>query len=120
MPSLDEIQTQLVEYGNGFDYLRKKYLKELCALTGRNTILYYSGWLNGGGTRSVSFGINDNDVNAFMNCISGLDKSKGVDLILHTPGGEVGATESIINYLRQIFGINIRVIVPQIAMSAVL
>ncbi len=46
-----------------------------------------------------------------------MDKTKGLDLILHTPGGEVGATESIVHYLRQIFGIDIRVTVPQIAMS---
>lgn len=52
-----------------------------------------------------------------MSVIHGLDQTKGVDLILHTPGGEVGATESIVNYLRQIFGNNIRVIVPQLAMS---
>ena len=116
MPSLDEIREQLTQYENGFDYYRKIYLKELSELTGRNTILYYSGWLNGN-IPSVSFGIDDNDINAFMNCIHGLEKEKGLDLILHTPGGEVGATESIVHYLRQIFGIDIRVIVPQIAMS---
>ncbi len=116
MPSLDEIRNQLNEYENGFDHYRKKYLKELSELTKRNTIIYYSGWLNGN-VPSVSFGIDDNDINAFMSCIHGLDKTKGLDLILHTPGGEVGATESIVHYLRQIFGIDIRVIVPQIAMS---
>lgn len=41
----------------------------------------------------------------------------GVDLILHTPGGNVAATESIIYYLHQIFGNNMRAIVPQLAMS---
>jgi len=39
-------------------------------------------------------------------------------LLLHTPGGSVGATESIVDYLRRMFGNNIRAIVPQIAMSA--
>ena len=38
--------------------------------------------------------------------------------ILHTPGGDISATESIVDYLRSIFGVNIRAIVPQIAMSA--
>ncbi len=116
MPSLDEIRDQLSKYDNGLDFYRKKYLKELSELTNRNAILYYSGWLHGN-IPSVSFGIDDNDINAFMSCIHGLDKTKGLDLILHTPGGEVGATESIVHYLRQIFGIDIRVIVPQIAMS---
>lgn len=38
-------------------------------------------------------------------------------LILHTPGGDVAATECIIKYLRQTFNGNVRAIVPQIAMS---
>jgi ClpP class serine protease len=53
-----------------------------------------------------------------MNFIHGLDRTKGLDLILHTPGGDVAATESIIEYLRQMFGNNVRAIVPQMAMSA--
>lgn len=54
----------------------------------------------------------------FMSTINGLDKSKGLDLVLHTPGGSIGATESIVHYLKSIFGNDIRAIVPQIAMSA--
>ena len=37
--------------------------------------------------------------------------------MLHTPGGEIAATESLVDYLRSMFGNNIRAIVPQIAMS---
>ncbi|MES1936693.1 hypothetical protein C27AD_10096 [Salinisphaera hydrothermalis C27AD] len=40
-----------------------------------------------------------------------------MDLILHTPGGETAATESIVDYLRKMFGNNIRALVPQMAMS---
>lgn len=47
-----------------------------------------------------------------MAVIHKLDKDKGLDLILHTPGGDVAATESIIDYLQSIFKDNIRVIVP--------
>src|SRR3972149_8512871 len=47
-----------------------------------------------------------------------LDKKKGLDLILHTPGCDVGATQSIVNYLHKIFKKDIRAIIPQIAMSA--
>lgn len=39
-------------------------------------------------------------------------------MILHTPGGSISAAEAIVTYLRNIFGTNIRTIVPQIAMSA--
>lgn len=57
-------------------------------------------------------------MNAFMNAVHGLDKTKGLDLILHTPGGDLAATESLINYLRKIFKNDIRAIIPQISMSA--
>ncbi len=63
------------------------------------------------------FGLNDLDKNGFMSVIHGLDRSKGLDLILHTPGGDMAATESLIDYLRQMFGRDMRAIVPQIAMS---
>lgn len=53
-----------------------------------------------------------------MLAIHKLDKSKGLDLILHTPGGDVAATESLVDYLYSIFGHDFRVIVPQISMSA--
>lgn len=62
-------------------------------------------------------GIDDLDKNGFMAMVNGLDFDRGVDLIIHTPGGNVAATESIIYYLHQIFGNDIRAIVPQLAMS---
>lgn len=98
------------------DRVRRKYLKELSEKTGRNTIAYYSGFLTK--PRVEGIDINDDDINSFMACIHGMDRAKGLDLILHTPGGAIAATESLANYLRQMFGTNIRAIVPQIAMSA--
>lgn len=62
--------------------------------------------------------INDSDITGVMNAIKGLDCDKGLDLILHTPGGNPTATEGIVKYLHSKFGNNIRVIVPQMAMSA--
>ncbi len=61
--------------------------------------------------------INDNDKNGFMNAIRGLDVSKGLDIILHTPGGDIAATESLIDYINQKFQGDMRAIVPQLAMS---
>jgi hypothetical protein len=62
--------------------------------------------------------VNDEDKAAFMMAIHGLDKSLGLDLILHTPGGGLTAGESLVDYLRRIFGSNIRAVVPHMAMSA--
>lgn len=49
---------------------------------------------------------------------SRVDRNLGLDLLLHTQGGSIAATTSLVHYLRQMFGNNIRAIVPQIAMSA--
>ena len=125
MPSwgdlLQELQPRRDASGNelpglSLDDLRKKYLDHLFQLTGRNIIAYYSGWLKNGKNQNVD--INDNDITGFMNAINGLDCSKGLDLILHTPGGSPTATEGIVKYLHKKFGNNIRVVVPQMAMSA--
>ena len=62
--------------------------------------------------------INDEDKNGFMMGVHNVDRTKGLDLILHTPGGDIAATHSIVNYLHKMFGSDIRAVVPQIAMSA--
>ena len=67
---------------NHLDNVRRKYLKELSDYTGRNTIAYYSAFLE---RQVTNVDINDSDMNGFMNAVHGLDYSKGLDLILHTP-----------------------------------
>lgn len=111
-----EVQTR----GSTFDQLRRKYLKEFQAIRQRNTIAYYSGWLqkpNLSREPAVNVGIDDADKNGFMSTIHGMDRTKGLDLILHTPGGEMAATESLVEYLRSMFGNDICAFIPQIAMS---
>lgn len=99
--------------------LRLDKMMDLSKKTGRNVICYYSAWLQGNlASPNQEVQIYDNDMNGFMNAVYKLDKSKGLDLILHTPGGVITATESIVKYLRKIFSNNIRVIVPHMAMSA--
>lgn len=98
------------------DLVRRDYLNKLHEHSGRNIIAYYSGWLSKPDTPSVD--INDEDKNGFMMAVHGLDRSLGLDLILHTPGGSIGATHSLVDYLRRMFKDDIRAIVPQIAMSA--
>jgi hypothetical protein len=53
-----------------------------------------------------------------MLCIDDLDRKKGLDLFIHTQGGDGQATESLIDYIREMFGTDVRAFVPQIAMSA--
>lgn len=116
MPNWSDILNEIrAEEINPLDKVRKKYIQEMYNLTGRNVITYYSGFLDIKTNPEVS--INDNDVSGFMTAIHQMDKSKGLDLILHTPGGDAAATECIGNYLRKVFGNDIRAFVPQIAMS---
>ncbi len=99
------------------DTVRRKYLKAIHTHTGRNVIAYYSGWLSKPEFIAGS-DINDEDTNGFMATIHQLDRTLGLDLILHTPGGGIASAISIVHYLKTMFGNNIRAIVPQLAMSA--
>ncbi len=101
---------------NPLDTVRRKYLKKVSEISGRNTIAYYSGWLQKPQIAGTAVG--DKDKSGFMLTINKLDRTKGLDLILHTPGGDIAATESLVDYLYSMYGKNIRVIVPQISMSA--
>lgn len=116
MPSWDEVLVEIKNNPNGIDAVRRKYLREVSEISGRNTIAYYSGFLQKPGIQQSS--IDDNDKNGFMATIHKLDRDKGLDIILHTQGGGIAAAESLVNYLRSMFGNNIRAIIPQIAMSA--
>ena len=108
---LEEINSQ-----SPLDSTRRKYLKKLAENTGRNVICYYSGWLQKPGVSNCN--INDDDKNGLMATVHELDRKKGLDLLLHTPGGDLAATESLVHYLRSMFETDIRVFIPQISMSA--
>lgn len=122
MPNWNEVIFEIQNEGNEnpnsnpLDTVRRKYLKKVSDITKRNTIAYYSGWLQK--PLSPDTAVNDKDKSGFMLAIHKLDRSKGLDLILHTPGGDIAATESLVDYLYSMFGKDIRVIVPQISMSA--
>jgi len=62
--------------------------------------------------------INDEDMNGFMMAVHKLDRSRGLDLFLHTPGGSIASTQAIVRYLQSMFNCDIRAVIPQIAMSA--
>jgi hypothetical protein len=120
MPSLTEIIGEVNKVGSGHDVVRRRYALALSELTGRNVVVYYSGWLQKGGIPGLlqHLMLNDSDKNGFMAAFQGLSKDKGLDLILHTPGGDIAATESLVHYIRKMFGTDVRAIIPQLAMSA--
>ena len=117
MPDSNTILNDIRTAGSTHDIIRRNYLLELHELTGRNIIAYYSGWLQRHEVKGPSVSINDADMNGLMTVLHQLDHNMGLDLILHTPGGEISAIESFVSYLRSMFGTDIRAFVPQLAMS---
>ena len=120
MPNLTEVlqEMQSCNSSRPIDTIRHKYIDDFARERGRNVIVYYSGWLQKiQSEHSYLVSITDNDMNFFMSAIHSLDKKLGLDLILHTPGGDMAATDSIVNYLHSKFE-DIECFIPQLAMSA--
>ena len=115
MPNWNQLLDEVRAAGSMHDVIRRRYLAKVHEITRRNTILYYSGWLQKGNAPGAE--LNDDDKNGFMTVIHEMDRKLGLDLVLHTPGGESAATESLVDYLRSMFGTDIRAVVPQLAMS---
>ncbi|AEA48118.1 SDH family Clp fold serine proteinase [Archaeoglobus veneficus] len=130
MPSWGEILREIankeivwakkVEQGENLphpcDVVRREYLMKLHKYTGRNTIVYATSWTQAHQIPPEYITITEEDIQGFMEAIYGLE-GKELDLILHSPGGQPSATEALVTYLRKKFD-DIRVIVPQAAMSA--
>jgi ATP-dependent protease ClpP protease subunit len=96
------------------DSVLRKYLKRLNKRTGRETIFYASAFTEKEAAGRV-LQINREDCSCFMTASAGLD-SRELDLVLHSPGGTVEATEQVVSYLRRRYD-HIRVIVPLCVLS---
>ena len=97
------------------DKLLKDELSKISRLQSDQNVIYYaSGFLQKPTVPETS--ITREDINGFMNALHGLDCTKNLLLILHTPGGDIHAVESIVEYLHQKFN-SITTIVPYLAMS---
>ncbi len=79
-----------------------------------NVVYYASGFLQKPAIEGTS--IEREDINGFMNALHGLEYNNNLVLIVHTPGGDVNAVQSIVEYLHQKFE-HIVAIVPYLAMS---
>lgn len=98
--------------------LLNQFLAGLSAKTDRETILYATRWTQPlmQGVSPDLLSITEEDLQGVMEVVHGL-KRPNLDLILHSPGGSAAAAEAIVLYLRSKFK-NVRVFVPQAAMSA--
>lgn len=109
MPALNELRNTCSPSGILLEALQRFERK-----TGRNVVLCHSGFLK---VQSAHVTIMHEDMEAYMNAFNGLDKRKGLDVILHTPGGYVDAAEGIGNYWRSVFFGNVEAYIPHLAFS---
>ncbi|WP_371545880.1 hypothetical protein OG266_13900 [Streptomyces sp. NBC_00554] len=101
--------------GPDFDLIRRKYLTELHAHTGRNVVLYATDFL-GAQANPANTSITLQDMQGLMECFRDLP-GPSLDLILHSPGGSPEAANSLVSYMRSKYE-DVRVFVPLAAMSA--
>ncbi len=123
MPTWNEINQEITALNvqTACDDVRKKYLFQLEQKVGRTVLAYYSGFLikqSPDGRIHPEAAITDLDMNGLMAVVHNVDRNRGLDLVLHTPGGGTEATRALVEYLYKMFGKDIRVVVPHMAMSA--
>lgn len=104
-------QTPLFRAVNLARYRRQELIKAIEARTGRRLITYVAD-LNAAMTRE--------DAVPLMDLLHGVDTGTDIDLLLHTPGGDVDAADKIVRILRKRVGEKgvLRVVVPDCAKSA--
>ena len=92
----------------------QEQLGKISKLRTPDTVIFYaSSFLQ---KPEIASSITREDINGFMNALYGAPVSNGLTLMLHTPGGDLNAVESIVEYLHSKFAY-IEVIVPYLAMS---
>lgn len=120
MISWNEVRTEIdtaIKGGDkaALDTVRRQKAKAVVARTGRPLIVYATDFL-GKARGSPDVAIDFSDKDGFREVVTGLN-SREVDVLLHSPGGQAEAAESIVKMLRSQFD-NVRFIVPDIAKSA--
>ena len=118
MPGWSELLNKFIRQKNP-DWLQPQlteYMNAISGLRGESTVIFYaSAFLQ----QRENSAITREDVNGLMNALYGakIGDNGRLTLILHTPGGELPAVESIVDYLHAKFNY-IEVVVPFLAMSA--
>jgi|688.fasta_scaffold01417_26 ATP-dependent protease ClpP protease subunit len=124
MPSWNELVEEfqkLPDDQQRSTWLRDKQtetLKSISSLRGDSNVVFYtSAFLQKPGAPPPTIQITSEDLNGFMSVIFGMNWSKPLTLLLHTPGGVTNAAETIVEYIRSKFA-EVEVVVPTYAMSA--
>ncbi len=115
---LSEYTKEIKENPNSnwlFDKLQEN-LSKILKLRKTDTVIFYASSFLQKPRAGNDVSITREDINGFMNALHKTPSDKKLTLILHTPGGDPNAVESIVEYLHAKFPY-IEVIVPYLAMS---
>ena len=104
------VRTPLFAASNSQRYERQALIRQIQEASENRLICYI------GGTQSP---ITRDDVLPFHDLLRNIDKNTNIDLLLHTVGGDIDATEKIVNMIRDRVGTaSFRIVVPDYAKSA--
>ena len=125
MPSWSEIVKNVEAYGTNNlkidQYLNMTLEESLDNISkkrnNKNVIFYSSAFLQKPQLDPMIHQITYEEINGFMAVMHTMDFSKGLVLVLHTPGGITTAAEAIVEYLHSKFSY-IETIIPTYALSA--
>ena len=105
-----QTRTPLFEANSADRYQRQAIIERIREQSGRRLICYVSG---------IECGIDRDDTMPFADLLYNVPAGEDMDLLLHTPGGNVDAAEKLIQMVRRRVGeATLRIIVPDFAKSA--
>jgi ClpP class serine protease len=91
-------------------YRRQDLIKAIEAETGRQLVCYVGG---------IDTEISRDDILFFSDVLHNLKSNEDLDLLLHTPGGDMDAAEKLIEMVRKVVGNAVlRVVIPDFAKSS--
>jgi len=92
-------------------YHRQMLIRDLEVKTNRKLLSYVSG---------ITAQVGRDDIAGFVDMLFNVNQGEPIDLLLHTPGGDIDAAEKLITLLRASVGEvgSLRVVVPDFAKSA--
>lgn len=107
----DPVRTPLYRAMNAERYSRQRLIREIQDRTGSKLLCYVSGPLAS---------LTRDDVLPLVDLLHRVPSGSDIDLLLHTPGGEIDAAEKMANMIRRHVGDGgrFRVVVPHYAKSA--
>jgi hypothetical protein len=110
MPAIVPTKTPMYQAMHAERYARQALIKEIEKKTGRTLICYVAG---------VQAPIDRDDVIPFVDLLHNVQPGNDLDLLLHTPGGDMDSAEKLISLVHTTVDAGrLRIIVPDFAKSA--